>query len=507
MKLQLVTFNVNGLRSIKDYYAQSKLNNCPSFERFLDSFEADIICFQEHKTNVAGKLSHDLSYPKGYSAFYAFPRVPKKIGYSGVVTFVKQESPWLPIAWYDGFTGCNDKKKVHLHESPFLNSNFSLAELAALDSEGRCIITDHFHFLLLNIYFPNDSGPERSEFREKFYKAVHLRCLDLIKEHGKSLIILGDINIAYHPLDHCEYANPFKLASVDIRKFLEEDGDVGDDTINEILKEFYSNPMRRWLADLIYNKKTWRDCFRDLHATDIEKYTCWNTQISARGTNYGTRIDTIFTSGPIELELESCDIMPKVMGSDHCPVIAQFSCPDSFAEIQSEVLKDCKLGNGNIPRSFGKLDSFFSVAAKKRAVTELEPVLEKVTELFVGTEEPKSKTKISDFFQMTRKPKTEAVGATEIVILESVAETPYDADCEIAAESTELLNLFNRPVTVPTCRHGEPCKLLKVKKAGLNRGRSFYSCARPGGSAVDSEARCEFFEWLNKSGSNNNSNK
>ena len=285
MKLQLVTFNVNGLRSIKDYYAQSKLNNFPSFNEFLDSFHADILCFQEHKTNLAGKLSHDLSYPKGYSAFYAFPRIPKKIGYSGVVTFVNQNSPWLPIAWYDVFTGLNDKKMVPLHDSPLLNKNFSHSELAELDSEGRCIITDHFHFLLLNIYFPNDSGPERSEFREKFYKAVQLRCLDLINEHGRSLIILGDINITYHPLDHCEYANPFKSISVDIKKFLEDGEIVGESSINEILKEFYSNPMRRWLADLIYCKGMWRDCFRTLHETEIEKYNCWNTQMSARGSN------------------------------------------------------------------------------------------------------------------------------------------------------------------------------------------------------------------------------
>lgn len=490
MKLQLVTFNVNGMRSIKDYYAQSKLNNFPSFEGFLDSFEADILCFQEHKTNVPGKLSHDLSYPNGYSAFYAFPRVPKKIGYSGVVTFVKQDSPWLPIAWYDGFTGYNDKKKVPLHESPLLNSNFSLAELAELDSEGRCIITDHFHFILLNIYFPNDSGLERSEFREKFYKAVHLRCLDLIKEHGKPLIILGDINIAYHPLDHCDYANPFKLASVDIKRFLEEEN-VGDEKINEILKEFYSNPMRRWLADLIYTTQTWRDCFRTLHPTDIEKYTCWNTQISARGTNYGTRIDTIFTSGPIELELESCDIKPKVMGSDHCPVIARFSCPESFTEIQMDVLKDCKLVNGNIPRAFGKLDSFFT--SKKRAVVDNEQGEDQIIERIAVKEEPRSKTKISDFFQMTRTPKTEAV-------IESVISEYIDLDA--SSESTELVNLFNRPVKVPICRHNEPCKLQKVKKAGPNRGRSFYSCTRPGGSASDPEARCDFFEWLNKSNNN-----
>lgn len=486
MKLQLVTFNVNGIRSIKDYYSQSKLNNFPNFNDFLDSFNADILCFQEHKTNQSGKLSHDLSYPKGYSAFYAFPRIPKKIGYSGVVTFVKQNSPWLPIAWYDGFTGFNDKKKVPLHESTLLKEKFSDSELAELDSEGRCIITDHFHFLLLNIYFPNDSGPERSEFREKFYKAVHLKCLDLIKEHGKSLIILGDINTTYHPLDHCEYANPFKTNSVDVKEFL-ENGFVEHENCNLILKEFYSNPMRRWLANLIYCEKSWKDCYRSLHETDIEKYTCWNTQMSARGSNYGTRLDTIFISGPNEFNLESCDIMAKVMGSDHCPVFASFTFPESFLEIQMEVLKDSKLANGNIPRAFGKLDSFF-IKKRRSTTVELEEQFESKQVTITKNKSEASKSKISDFFQIEKTSK--------IKILKD------DVSCIESKQSSNpgaLVNLFNRPIIVPKCRHGEPCKLLKVKKIGPNRNRSFYCCARSGGGSVeDPNSKCDFFEWVNK---------
>ena len=493
MKLQLITFNVNGLRSIKDYYAQSKLNNNLNFSEFLNSFNSEIICFQEHKTNLANKLSHDLSYPKGYAAFYAFPRIPKKIGYSGVVTFVKEESPWMPIAWYDGFSGVNDKRRVPLHDSPLLNSNFTSTELTELDSEGRCIITDHFHFILLNIYFPNDSGPERTEFREKFHKAIRFRCLDLIKEHKKSLIILGDINIVYHPFDHCEYAKLFKSNYLNIKEYFNHDRED-----NLILKEFYSNPMRKWLANWLYNSplsiehpEGWLDCFRVIHPfeeEDQEKYTCWNTQISARGTNYGTRIDTIFTSGPLFLQsniiLEDCDIFPKVMGSDHCPVMARFSFPETFKEINETVLFDCKLTKGNIPATFGRLDSFFMT--KKRGVVV---VVEDDAE--VGT--LKSKTKISDFFGVSKEVVTTSEAAVQLTV---------EVNSEIATtpSSHPLVSLFNRPVPVPLCpSHRQPCKLSKVKKPGPNQGRSFYSCARPGGAKDDPKARCDYFEWVNKS--------
>lgn len=514
MKLQLITFNVNGLRSIKDYYAQSRLNNNLNFPEFLNSFNSDIICFQEHKTNLAIKLSHDLSFPKGYAAFYAFPRISKKIGYSGVVTFVKEDSPWMPIAWYDGFSGLNDKRRVPLHDSPLLISKFTSSELSELDSEGRCIITDHFHFILLNIYFPNDSGPERSEFREKFYEAVRLRCLDLIKEHKKSLIILGDINIAYHPFDHCEFAQAFKSSNyTNVKEYLNDDS-----TNNFLLKEFYSNPMRKWLADWLYKSppsadhpEGWRDCFRSVHSfeeEEQEKYTCWNTQMSTRGTNFGTRIDTIFTSGSLFLQsdviLEDCDIMPKVMGSDHCPVMARFSFPASFEEINQTVLIECKLTKGNIPATFGKLDSFFT--AKKRSEETIEIV---ETEKKIENKKV-SKTKISDYFNVSKE--TVIINSIDSSVTKSEkTELTTEPEPDMTTSPTvnhannpvntqhPLSSLFNRPVSVPLCSyHREPCKLSKVKKLGTNQGRSFYSCARPGGAKDDPEARCDHFEWVNK---------
>ena len=51
----------------------------------------------------------------------------------------------------------------------------------------------------------------------------------------------------------------------------------------------------------------------------------------------------------------------------------------------------------------------------------------------------------------------------------------------------------------PLCgRHREPSVLRTVKKAGPNHGRQFYTCARPGGSSRDPQAKCNFFQWADK---------
>ncbi|KAL9623120.1 MAG: hypothetical protein Q9160_002634 [Pyrenula sp. 1 TL-2023] len=58
--------------------------------------------------------------------------------------------------------------------------------------------------------------------------------------------------------------------------------------------------------------------------------------------------------------------------------------------------------------------------------------------------------------------------------------------------------LFVRP-SVPRCEHGEPCKTMLTKKAGVNCGRSFWMCARPLGPSGQKEKgtqwRCATFIW------------
>lgn len=79
----------------------------------------------------------------------------------------------------------------------------------------------------------------------------------------------------------------------------------------------YGTYQRNWFIKLIL-KLNYIDIFRIYH-TNI-KYTCWNTQLSLRNVNLGTRLDYILIPIKILKSVVYSDILDNVYGSDHCPV-------------------------------------------------------------------------------------------------------------------------------------------------------------------------------------------
>ena len=57
----------------------------------------------------------------------------------------------------------------------------------------------------------------------------------------------------------------------------------------------------------------------------------WNTKISARETNYGTRIDYVLVTPGVFPWIKAGDIQPSIKGSDHCPV---------FVDLYEEITTD-----------------------------------------------------------------------------------------------------------------------------------------------------------------------
>lgn len=167
-----------------------------------------------------------------------------------------------------------------------------------LDEEGRCIMTDHVTFCLLNAYFPairtnTDGKPdeERLQLKEWFNKAYECCLYDIHIRQKRDVIMVGDFNIS--------------------AAFLDSQPKVNDEP----------SPFGDWLRELVQNHRL-VDTFKMYHPTRQEAFTCWSQLTGGRMTNYGSRIDFILTPESFAKDQSShCDIRPDFKGSDHCPVI------------------------------------------------------------------------------------------------------------------------------------------------------------------------------------------
>ncbi|KAL0905329.1 hypothetical protein M5K25_023741 [Dendrobium thyrsiflorum] len=279
--MKIVTYNVNGLRQ--------RVSQHGSLLKLLNSLDADIICFQETKLQRQD-LSVDVTMVEGYEAFFSCTRTSSKgrLGYSGVATFCRVSSAFsskevaLPVAAEEGFTGLLESSKMQdtVVSDLFIEKSLRAEEgielvtkenLLKVDSEGRCIITDHGHFVLFNLYGPRADvdDKERTNFKFLFYKLLQRRWESLLT-NGRRVVVVGDLNIAPFAIDRCD-AEP----------------------------EFEKNVFRTWLRSMLREcGGPFVDVFRSKHPCREGAYTCFSPCIGAEEFNYGSRIDHILTAGP-----------------------------------------------------------------------------------------------------------------------------------------------------------------------------------------------------------------
>lgn len=231
------------------------------FLKWLDKEKPDILCVQETKA-WRDQLRKDVTDHKRYHSFWHSATIKK--GYSGVTTFTKEE----PLHIETGFG------------------------IEKFDMEGRVIMTEFKEFMLFNVYFPNGKqDSERLNYKLEFYDAF-LSHINKLKKRGKKIIFCGDVNTAHKEID---LARP--KANEDISGFLPIE--------------------RKWIDRVV--KDGYLDSLREFHP-EPELYTWWDLKSRARERNVGWRIDYFFVQKELKRNLKDAFIMPKVMGSDHCPV-------------------------------------------------------------------------------------------------------------------------------------------------------------------------------------------
>ena len=256
--VRALSWNVNGIRAVHK-------------KGFLDWFHEvrpDILCLQETKA-AEEQLPPELREVEQYRAH--FSSAVRK-GHSGVALYTKTE----PASVAPGFG------------------------IEAFDSEGRTLIADYGHFVLLNVYFPNGkASPERLRYKMDFYDAF-LKFLDTLKAEGKNVVICGDVNAAHKEIDIARPKENSKVSG-----FLPEE--------------------RAWMDELIAHG--YADTFR-MFSNEPGQYTWWDQMTRARDRNAGWRIDYFFVSEGFADQVKAGHILPDVMGSDHCPIGIEITLPD-----------------------------------------------------------------------------------------------------------------------------------------------------------------------------------
>lgn len=236
-------------------------------KNFFDDFKSlnsDILCLQETKAQD-DQVAETLGTIDGY---YLYSNSADRKGYSGTAIISKTEP--LSVTYDIG--------------------------MADHDAEGRVICAEYDKFFLVNVYVPNSGNDLRRLAYRQGWDLVFFNYLKKLEEK-KPVIVCGDFNVAHKAIDLARpKANYNKSAG-----FMQEEIDG----------------MDRFTAGGL------TDAFRHFHPDTPDRYSWWSYRAGARGKNIGWRIDYFLVSKTFLPQVKKADILDKVMGSDHCPVLLE----------------------------------------------------------------------------------------------------------------------------------------------------------------------------------------
>ncbi|GAA5877263.1 hypothetical protein JCM16303_006220 [Sporobolomyces ruberrimus] len=299
--MRIVTWNVNGIKTLLQYHPW---NVKRTYEGIIEDLGGDITCIQETKITRA-QMDAGMANMNNYDSFFSFYRKMVR-GIHGTAIFTKRDVV-IPVKAEEGIGSALLPASMTASDRVGgypLSSDVDLdyTKMKELDAEGRTTVIDTGMFVLINLYCPNETNDQRLVFKNEFNAMVDRRVRNLIAK-GREVIVVGDLNICASDLDTAE---PEQRAK-----------DRG-------LEEFTDHPPRKWLKNFTGPNGPMIDTTRVKFPERRGMFTCWNTKIDARPSNYGTRLDYILVTPGLLPWVKDADIQRDVVGSDHCPVYLDF---------------------------------------------------------------------------------------------------------------------------------------------------------------------------------------
>jgi len=265
--MKLICWNVNGIRAVRK----------KGFSDFIRRAKPDILCIQEPKVGREQVDEVDISTP-GYKHYYS---LAEKKGYSGVVTYVSEET------------------KGTIKAPAAEAENQEVLGIEKFDNEGRVVLTEVSGITLYNIYFPSGTtGDIRQDYKYEFLDAVYEHIKSLKPAVRKKLVVCGDFNICHKAID---IHHPDTAERQELSGFLPEE--------------------RAWMDR--FEELGMLDSFRLVNEDKPEKYTWWSYRAGARDKNLGWRIDYFWLSRELKNRVTKATILNRTTGSDHCPIVLE----------------------------------------------------------------------------------------------------------------------------------------------------------------------------------------
>ena len=254
--MKIITWNVAGMR------AQLKK---PNIFDLLETYDPDIICFQETKCNECEvKINEEIKLKYPWMFWNSTKGTTQRKGLSGTAIWSKHK----PIA------------QIAPPES---------------DEEGRITAIEFENFIIMTTYTPNSQNIEsdRLKYRTEYWHNNFKNYISLLK-NLKPTIICGDFNVAHTSIDvHSpeKHTNHAGFLQIEREQFTE------------------------------YLELGFIDETRKYYPTQDNIYTYWNNlNPKIRQNNRGWRIDYFITS---KINSSNCEVLHNIYGSDHCPILLE----------------------------------------------------------------------------------------------------------------------------------------------------------------------------------------